>query len=52
MIDMVTGLVLKTFRGHEAKITSIALSHENRYLVSGSADGTVRVWEVKTGVNT
>lgn len=38
--------------GHEARINSIAFSHDDSQLVSGSRDATVRVWDVKTGRQT
>lgn len=34
---------------HTAKIDRIGIDAENRYLVSGSQDKTVRVWELATG---
>ncbi|MBY8860543.1 protein kinase [Nocardia sp. CA2R105] len=38
---------LRTFHGHTAPITSIALSHDGRTAVSGSHDHTVRAWPVR-----
>ncbi|KAL6073145.1 Ribosome biogenesis protein 1 [Balamuthia mandrillaris] len=37
------------FEGHTAKIRSISVSPSGEYIVSGSDDCTVRVWEVSTG---
>ncbi len=34
---------------HTAKIKHIAVDSENRYLVTGSLDKTIRVWELSTG---
>jgi hypothetical protein len=36
------------FVGHEADVLALAVSPDGRFLVSGSADGTVRLWNVKT----
>ena len=34
---------------HTARIERIAIDAENRYLITGSPDKTVRVWELATG---
>lgn len=39
-----------TLQGHEAKVFSVMFTADGRYLVSGSADTTARVWEVESGV--
>jgi WD40 repeat protein len=33
-----------TFPGHESQVVSVAVSNDGRRIVSGSADGSVRVW--------
>ena len=38
--------VLRHFRGHSDWVTSVGVSRDRRYLVSASADGTVRVWSL------
>ncbi|HEX3872351.1 MAG TPA: caspase family protein [Pirellulales bacterium] len=38
--------VLRHFRGHNDEVMSLGISRDVRYLVSGSADGTVRVWSL------
>jgi len=38
--------VLRYFRGHHDYVTSVGVSSDLRYLVSGSADGTVRFWSL------
>lgn len=43
------GKPLKTFLGHESDITAVAASNDNRFLLSGSNDQTVRLWNLKTG---
>lgn len=47
--DITTGKVTRTFDGHEKGIRSLAVSPDGKRLVSASADGTVRVWEIKSG---
>lgn len=37
-------VVIKTFKGHEAPILSVAIDPRNKYLVSSSCDGSVKVW--------
>jgi len=36
-------------RGHESWVTALALMPDGKKLISGSWDGTVRVWDVETG---
>jgi WD40 repeat protein len=33
-----------TFSGHQAQVVSVAVSRESALIVSGSVDGTVRIW--------
>ncbi|KAJ1905721.1 hypothetical protein LPJ81_001771, partial [Coemansia sp. IMI 209127] len=44
-----TGYLINTFKGHHEVITDITLNVENTLLASASADGTVRIWNLKTG---
>ncbi|KAJ1964885.1 hypothetical protein GGI12_001146 [Dipsacomyces acuminosporus] len=44
-----TGYLINTFKGHRDVITDIALNVENTLLASASSDGSVRIWNVKTG---
>jgi len=37
------------YRGHGARVNSLSLSATGQWLLSGGADGTVRLWEVATG---
>ena len=43
-----SGTVLKQFRGHESFVDSVAFTHNERFVLSGSSDGTVRVWSVSS----
>lgn len=38
------GVVIKTFTGHTDRVRTIAFSNDGRVLISGSYDGTIRVW--------
>jgi WD40 repeat protein len=44
-----THLALKTLRGHLGAVTSVAISPDGQRIVTGSADATVKVWEVASG---
>jgi len=47
--DAPKGVIVARLDGHKTRVTSVSLSPDSESLVSGSLDGTVRVWEVKTG---
>jgi predicted Zn finger-like uncharacterized protein len=40
---------LRTFEGHTESVDSVCLSGDGRYALSGSADNTMRLWELSTG---
>lgn len=40
--------ILRQFRGHADYVTSVGASSDGRYLVSGSADGTVCLWSLES----
>ncbi|MEJ2488014.1 MAG: hypothetical protein P8Y68_20035, partial [Anaerolineales bacterium] len=48
-LDIETGELLRTFSGHSNIVFSIDLSPDGNYLVSGSADQTVILWDYHTG---
>ena len=37
-------------RGHEAEITTVRFSRNNRYLVSAAADGSTRIWDMTSSI--
>jgi WD40 repeat protein len=44
--DLNSGKLLKAFDGHSDIVMSLCFSPDGRYVVSGSGDGTIRIWEV------
>ncbi len=49
MRDMQTGKVVKTLRGHEDTTYAIDFSTDGKYLVSGSYDKSIVIWDVAAG---
>jgi hypothetical protein len=43
------GDCLATFTGHDAAVLSVCLRRDNQFALSGSADHTLRLWQVATG---
>ncbi|OCL93957.1 caspase family protein [Aliarcobacter thereius] len=39
----------KTLNGHNDNINSIAISPDNKYLVSGGLDKTIKIWDINSG---
>ncbi|MFZ9739306.1 MAG: WD40 repeat domain-containing protein [Prochlorotrichaceae cyanobacterium] len=37
----------KPFRGHSGSVYSVAFSPDGQTIVSGSADGTIRLWDLQ-----
>ena len=44
--DLSSGKEIKQFKGHTAPILCLAVSSDGRRLISGSADGSMRLWEM------
>jgi WD40 repeat protein/uncharacterized caspase-like protein len=45
--DMKTGTLIKVLKSHESVVLDLSVSSDGRYLVSGSADTTVKVWDIE-----
>jgi WD40 repeat protein len=42
--DLATLELLQTLDTHTSKVNQITFSNDQKYLISGSDDGTVRIW--------
>jgi WD40 repeat protein len=47
--ELATARRLAAFEGHRGAVTSVALSHDRRYALSGGTDATVRLWDIAGG---
>jgi WD40 repeat protein len=47
--DFATGECLRTYRGHGNLVSSVALTSNNRNLVSAGNDDVINLWDMKTG---
>jgi WD40 repeat protein len=47
--DVRTGKELREFHGHEAGVTSVAISADGNRILSGSLDKTARLWDAHCG---
>jgi WD40 repeat protein len=43
------GPLVRTLRGHESCVNTVAVTPDGRYIVSGSSDKTLRVWDLASG---
>ena len=48
--DLEGGKEAHQFKGHKNNVTSVACSSDGRQIVSGSADTTIRLWEVPRSI--
>ncbi len=49
LIELATGEVRQTYVGHEGRILDAAFSPDGQQLITGSEDGTARLWDVASG---
>ena len=47
--DIATRTLRCTFVGHSGEVLSLSFSPDNNRLISGGADGTVRIWDIPSG---
>ena len=47
--SLLTGQVEVEYEGHAGEVTSLAIHLDGRSLATGSADKTVRLWDLRTG---
>lgn len=48
-IDIASRTEVRSFEGHDHLVHGLAVTDDSKYLLSGSSDGTARLWEVATG---
>jgi len=48
--DVASGKKLAILNGHTDLVRSLAFSPDGKLLASGSSDGTVKLWNVKVGI--
>jgi len=49
--DVAMGKTIRIFKGHAGTINSLRIAAEKNYAVSGSSDGHIRYWNLKTGTS-
>ena len=49
MWEVATSKVTRTFEGHNAEVTSLLLSPDNKMLISHSVDGATKFWDLNSG---
>ncbi|MFH2094957.1 MAG: WD40 repeat domain-containing protein, partial [Bacteroidota bacterium] len=47
LIDLVTGEISHSFKGHETQVESVAISPDGKYMVSSDQSGKVIIWDFK-----
>ena len=47
--DLDFGIPCPDLIGHSSSISSVTISSNNKYIISGSFDNTIKIWDIKTG---
>ena len=47
--EIVAVKYIHEFKGHDGDVTTISMSDNDRYVISGSDDGTIRLWDLDMG---
>lgn len=47
--DVRTGKVLASFQGHASRMQGLAVSADGRFVMTGHDDGTMKLWDARTG---
>jgi WD40 repeat protein len=42
---MISGKEIKTLKGHSDWVTSVVISKEDGYIISGSSDKSIKIWD-------
>ena len=42
-----TGELIMTLEGHKKEVNSVALSPDKKFIISGSNDKTIKIWELQ-----
>lgn len=47
--DLISGRPVRSFRGHPARLSSLAISSDGKQLATADTNGAVKLWDVLTG---
>lgn len=48
--ELESGALVRTLKGHTASVNAVAITPDDKTLVSGSSDSMIKVWELSTAV--
>lgn len=49
VIDVGSGVCVKTLEGHSDRVVSVAFSSDDQLIMSGSSDHTIKIWNASSG---
>ncbi|KAH7352308.1 hypothetical protein KP509_19G039200 [Ceratopteris richardii] len=44
--DVIAARLVRTFRGHNDRVTDLCFSEDGKWILSSAMDGTIRIWDV------